>query len=208
MTTLFLIKALIDLYETTFNIFWLEKAIELNKDMIKYFWDEETGGFFFTPDYGEELIVRQKDIYDGAVPSGNSIAILNLLKLGRITGDTALEEKAFKTAKVFSIQINRMPSAFTQALSSLDFGFGESFEVVIAGERDNKTTKEFIKYFRSHFLPNKIILLKEPGDDKLKSIAPFTEFQTQKNDKTTVYICRNYVCEMPITDHSGIEKNS
>jgi uncharacterized protein YyaL (SSP411 family) len=202
----FLIRGLIDLYEASFNIYWLEKAIEFNKDMIKYFWDEELGGFFFTPDYGENLIVRQKEIYDGAVPSGNSIAILNLLKIGRITGDTTLEEKAFRTAKAFSGQINRMPSAFTQVLSSLDFGFGESYEILIAGEKNNEATKEFINYFRNKFLPNKIILLKEPGDNKLKTIAPFTEFQTQRNNKTTVYICRNYVCEMPLTDPSDIQK--
>ncbi|HSD64270.1 MAG TPA: thioredoxin domain-containing protein, partial [Ignavibacteriaceae bacterium] len=86
----FFIRGLIDLYESTFNNYWLDKAIELNKDMIEYFCDEQKGGFFFTPYYGEKLIVRQKEIYDGAVPSGNSIAILNLLKLGRITGDTSL----------------------------------------------------------------------------------------------------------------------
>ncbi|HSD62802.1 MAG TPA: hypothetical protein VLB50_03355, partial [Ignavibacteriaceae bacterium] len=114
--------------------------------------------------------------------------------------------KAFKTANAFSNQINSMPSAFTQTLTSLDFGFGESYEIVIVGDRNNKLTKEFVKYFRSKFLTNKIILHKEPGDDKLRTIAPFTEFQTQKNNKTTVYICRNYVCEIPITDLADIEK--
>jgi uncharacterized protein YyaL (SSP411 family) len=202
----FFIMGLIDLYEATFNVRWLKTAIELNKDLITHFWDEENGGFFFSPDYGEKLIVRQKEIYDGAVPSGNSVEILNLLKLGRITGNSSFEEKAFKIANIFSDKINQMPSAFSQTLASLNFGFGESFEIVIVGEKDNRITKEIIRYFRTGFSPNKVILLKEPGDQELKNIAPFTEYQTQIDNKTTVYICRNYVCEKPVTSLNEIKE--
>ncbi len=98
----FMVSALIDLYETTFDVSLLKKAIELNDHMIKHFYDDKNGGFFFTPDYGEELIARNKEIYDGAIPSGNSAAIYNLLKLGRITGNTELEEKANETIRFFS----------------------------------------------------------------------------------------------------------
>lgn len=194
----FIIMGLIDLYEATFDVHWLKTAIELNEDMIKHFWDEQNGGFYFSPDYGEKLIIRQKEIYDGAIPSGNSAAIFNLLKLGRITGNSLFEEKAFQIARLFSDMISRMPSAFSQTLTGLDFGFGESFEIVIVGNRDESTTQEIIEYLRSRFLPNKIILLKEPDDQELKNISPFTELQTQIDNKTTVYICRNYVCEKPV----------
>lgn len=202
----FFVNGLIDLYEATFDLTWLETAIELNEDMIKHFWDNEKGGFFFSPDYGEKLIVRQKEIYDGGVPSGNSVAILNLLRLGRITGDSSLEDKALKIANAFSNQINRIPSAFSQTLTSLDFVYNGSFEIIISGERDDKSTREIINYFRMEFLPNKIILLKEPSDDKLKRIAPFTEFQTQLGSKTTIYICRNYVCERPVTSLEDVKR--
>ncbi len=202
----FTISTLIDLYEATFDLLWLRTAIELNESLIKHFWDEENGAFYFTPDNGEKLIVRQKEIYDGAIPSGNSVAILNLLKLGRITSNISYEEKAFKIAKVFSDQINRMPSAYSQTLTGLCFGFGESFEIVIVGWKEDKTTKEIIEYFRNKYFPNKIILLKEPDDQDLKNISPFTEFQTQIDNKTTVYICRDYVCEKPVTSLEEVKK--
>ncbi len=97
----FFIQALIDLYETEFDIKYLKTAIELNEYLIKHFWDNENGGFFFTSDEAEKLIVRQKDLYDGAIPSGNSVAALNLLRLARITGNTELEIKASLIGKVF-----------------------------------------------------------------------------------------------------------
>ncbi len=202
----FTVSAFIDLYEATFNITWLEEAAELNNVLIQYFWDNTVGGFFFTPDYGEELIVRQKEIYDGAIPSGNSAAILNLLRLGRITGDSSLEDKAFGIVNAFSDQITHMPSAFSQTLSGLDFGFGESFEIVIAGYKDDIVTREIIEYFRKKFIPNKIILFKDPEYDILTKISPFTELQTQVDNKTTVYICRNYVCERPVTSLNEIKE--
>lgn len=202
----FTIGAFIDLYEASFNITWLETAVELNKDMIQHFWDNTGGGFYFNPDYAEELIVRQKEIYDGAIPSGNSAAVLNLLRLGRITGESDLESKAFGIAKAFSGQITQMPSAFSQTLTGLDFGFGESFEIVIVGDKDDINTREIIEYFSNKFLPNKIILFKEPEDNSLKKISPFTELQTQISGKATVYICRNYVCEKPATSLNEIKK--
>jgi uncharacterized protein YyaL (SSP411 family) len=201
----FLIAAFIDLYETTFDIRWLKTTVELNEDLLKYFPDTEHGGFFFTPDYGEELITRQKEIYDGAIPSGNSVTILNLLKLGRITGDSKLDEAAYKTANFFSSQLSEMPSAFSQALIGLDFGFGQSLEIVIVGKKDDKSTRDFIEYFRKEFLPNKIVLLKEPHDEEMKNIAPFTQQMSQTNNKTTVYVCRHYSCERPVTSIDDVK---
>ena len=202
----FLVSALIDLYETTFNTNLLKQAIELNDHTIKHFYDNENGGFYFTPDYGEELIARNKEIYDGAIPSGNSIAILNLLKLGRITGNTDLEDKANETIRFFSGQINRMPSAFAASLSGIMMGYRDSYEIVIAGNRKDKSSKEILEFFGRNFIPNKVILLKEPGDTGLAEIAPFTEEMVQQGDTATVYICRHYACEMPVTSVDEIKK--
>ena len=195
----FTVAAFIDLYETTFDLRWLKYAIRLNDILLKHFHDDINGGFFFIPDDGEKLIVRQKEIYDGAIPSGNSVALLNLMKIGRITGNSNLEDKAFKIAGYFSDQINKMPSAFTQSLVGLEYAMGESLEIVIVGERNDKTAIEIMVYLSRAFIPNKIILLKEPSDTELKNIAPFTEQQIQIDGKTTVYICRHYTCEKPIT---------
>ncbi|HEY6906544.1 MAG TPA: thioredoxin domain-containing protein [Ignavibacteriaceae bacterium] len=202
----FTISAFIDLYEAAFNPDWLRAAVELNNDTLKHFWDDIRGGFFFTPDYGEEMIVRQKEIYDGAIPSGNSAAVLNLMRLGRITGNGELERRAFSIVQAFSDQIKQMPSVFSQALIGLDFALSSSFEIVIVGNKNDRMTNEVISYINRKFLPNKIVLFKEPGDEELKLIAPFTELQNQIDNKTTVYICRNYVCERPVTDLNAVKE--
>jgi uncharacterized protein len=160
----FFIAALLDLYETNFNEKYLKIALDLNEDFLKHFWDEKSGGFFFTSDDGEELIVRQKDIYDGAVPSGNSVAALNLLRLSRITGNTDLEVKASLIGKTFSENIANAPSAFTQFLGALDFAIGPSQEIVIVEGQNSK--EEFLKNIREKFNPNKVVLLKNDQLEK------------------------------------------
>ena len=97
----FLIHGLLELYETTFEVDYLKKALALNGHLLKHFWDNKNGGFYFTADDGESLLIRQKEIYDGAIPSGNSIAMLNLLRLGRITADSSLEAKAVANRSCF-----------------------------------------------------------------------------------------------------------
>ncbi len=129
----FLVAALLDLYETVFDPGYLEQAIKLNNYFITHFWDDRNGGFFFTPDYGEKLITRQKEIYDGAIPSGNSVAMLNLIRIARITADSSFEEKADKINKAFSNQIRKYPAGFTQFLIALDFAIGPSYEIILAG---------------------------------------------------------------------------
>jgi uncharacterized protein YyaL (SSP411 family) len=122
----FLIFGLIEIYQAGFNPYYLKSAITLNTDMISHFWDEKNGGLFFTPDDGEQLIVRKKEIYDGAIPSGNSVAMSNMLRLSRLTGRPELEERAFKIGRAFSNIVNQMPSAHSYLMTSIDFGIGPS----------------------------------------------------------------------------------
>jgi len=122
----FLVWGLINLYEATFETQYLKTALELNGDMVTHFWDGHLGGLFFTPDDGERFIVRKKEIYDGALPSGNSVAMHNLLRLARFTGDTSLDEKAAKIVKAFSGHVVQFPSGYTQFLVSADLGMGPS----------------------------------------------------------------------------------
>ena len=131
----FLTAALLDLYETVFEPRYLEYAIKINNSFIGHFLDKENGGFFFTPDYGEKLITRQKEIYDGAIPSGNSVAMLNLLRIARITANSSFEEKADKINKAFSNQVRKYPAGFTQFLIALDFAVGPSYEIILAGDK-------------------------------------------------------------------------
>lgn len=197
----FLIWGLLELYESTFEIKYLREAIELQEVMIKNFWDEETGGFYFTSDDAEKLITRQKEIYDGAVPSGNSVGMLNLLKIGRITGNTEYDKKAQELGSAFSPAIVQAPMAYTQFLSGLDFGIGPSFEVVVVGDPGKEDTKAMLGALHKHYSPSKVVLLREPGGGaEIISIAEFTKGQAQIEDKATAYVCLNYVCKLPTTD--------
>ena len=202
----FLISALLDLYESSFKTDYLKTAIELNNHLIKHFWDEKIGGFFFTADYSEELIIRQKEIYDGAVPSGNSAAMLNLLRIGRITGVPEYERKAAAIGMAFSKTINSVPSAFTHSLIALDFAFGPSYEIVIAGNENISDSEMMIEILRKQYLPNKTVLFKPQDKDEITDIAQFTLKLKSLNGAATVYVCQNYNCKMPITDCCELEK--
>ena len=198
----FFIAALIELYETFFDIKYLETALELNRVFIRHFWDRENGGFYFTADDAEEILVRKKEIYDAAVPSGNSVAMLNLLRLGRLTGDPDLEEKAAQIGRAFSNTVTEYPAAYTQLLAAVDFASGPSCEVVIAGNSQAEDTEAMLQALRSRFLPNKVVLLR-PLDQKpsaVDSISGFTGPYDSPDGKATAYICRDRNCRLPTSD--------
>jgi uncharacterized protein YyaL (SSP411 family) len=193
---------LIELYEATFMVDYLKAALELNGVLMENFWDEKGGGFYFTSDDSEELPVRNKEFYDGAVPSGNSVAMYNLLRLGRITANAALEEKAAKLGRAFSQSIARAPSAYTQLMCAVTFAVGSAYEVIIAGETKAGDTKEMLSVLVSEFLPNKVVLLRptEVETPEITDIAAFTKEQLALEGKATAYVCRNYTCSRPTTD--------
>ncbi len=198
----FLIWGMLELYETTFEVGYLQNALELNNDLLKHFWDDQAGGFYFTADDAEKLVVRQKDIYDGAIPSGNSVAALNLFRLGRITANTDFEEKAVKIGRAFSKAVNQSPSAHTQLMVAVDFAVGPSYEVVIAGDSGAEDTKALVRALRTHFVPNKIVLLRPSKGEspEISRLAEYTKNQASIDGKATAYVCLNYSCKLPTTD--------
>jgi len=203
----FFANALVDLYEASFEVKYLEEAVFLTQEMIRLFWDEAAGGFFFIGRDAEKLIARMKEIYDGAVPSGNSVAALVLLRVSRITMDKTLGEKAEQLFKIFSKQISEMPSGYPQMLIALDFLLGPSQEIVLAGEKNalEAMTKEiFIP-----FIPNKVVLFHSDNEEeakKIESLASFIKPQVAISEKTTVYVCENYTCNLPTTDPLELRK--
>lgn len=198
----FLIWGLIELYEASFDVKYLEVALKLNSYLLKHFWDENNGAFYFTSDESETLIIRKKEIYDGAIPSGNSVAMLNLLRLSRITGDVDLENKASKIASLFSHQIKELPIGHTMLLIAADYLLGPSYEMVLVGNIKDKETQLILSSLRSKFLPNKVILFRPVNSDtsSISKIATYTQnFQTIDN-KTTIYVCQNNTCNQPTND--------
>ena len=202
----FLVWGLLELYETVFDVRYLKKALELNRDMLGHFWDENAGGFYFAADDGEELLVRQKNIYDGAVPSGNSVAMLNLLRLGRIIGDADMETKASQVAGAFSGQVSQSPSAYTQLLMGIDFAVGPAYEIVVAGKEGAPDTVGMLRAIRSGFVPNKVVLFRpdQLDEPEITRLAEFTKHQTSRDGKATVYVCLNYSCKQPVTDPADV----
>jgi hypothetical protein len=169
--------------------------------MIAHFWDEGNGGFYFTPDDGEPLITRPKELYDGALPSGNSVALSNLLRLARSTANTDYQEKAAHLVQLFSPAVKQAPSAYTQLMVGLDFALGPSYEVVIVGTPGAEDTRAMVRALRKEFLPHKVVLFKPSSSDtpEIAHLAPFTKDLSSINNHTTAYICRNYSCTLPTT---------
>jgi len=197
----FMVWGLIDLYEAVLDVTYLRAALDLTHHMLEHFWDDAEGGFFFTPDYGEDLLVRQKEATDGAIPSGNSAAMLDLLRLAGMTGKAEFEARAHQLSRAFAQRVERVPLGHTFLLSALDFALGPSREVVIVGNPAGSDTMEMLRALRRRFLPNKVILFKPAGEasPELLGVAPFLVDMTAVGDVATAYVCRGQRCELPTT---------
>jgi len=198
----FLIWGLIELYEATFDIYFLKTALELHEIQLKHFWDNNIGGFFFTADDSEELLTRQKEIYDGAIPSGNSVAMLNLLRLSYFTGDHELEEKADIIGRVFSEKLSNTPVAYTNFMIAADFAIGPTYSLVIAGNTDSDDTNEMVTTIRNEYIPNKVLMQRktEQNPPDIDEFSKFVEYFDNLKGKATAYVCINKTCKPPTHD--------
>lgn len=198
----FMVWGLIELYEVTFASNFLREALALNQTQTEHFFDSESGSFFLTADDTEQVLLRQREFYDGAIPSGNSLAALNNLRLARLTGNMVLEEIALRIIRACGDDLCQRPAAYTQMLSAVSFALGPSLEIVVAGEPEAADTKALLKPLRELFLPNMVVLQRpsgEPGSELVK-LAPFTEDMQAVDGKATLYVCRNHSCLLPVTD--------
>jgi uncharacterized protein YyaL (SSP411 family) len=199
----YLVQALLDLYETGFQIRNLQAAIDLNHELFLNFWDATHAGFFYTPN-GEQgsVLAREKSFEDSDLPSGNSVAALNLLRLANMTGNPELEQKALELERVISGAVERSPADYPAMLLAADFKLGPSFEVVIAGNPQAADTQSLLRALSSTFVPNKVVLLRptsEPSPEILR-IAEYTRYQTSVDGRATAYVCLRYNCKLPVTD--------
>ncbi len=201
----FLIWGLLDLYETTFDVKYLAEAARLQEDMTGIFGDPD-GGFYYTGNDSEEMILREKAIYDAALPSSNSVAALNLLRLGRMTGNPGFEKQADLLMRSFSKQVAVLPVAFTHFLQALDFALGPAREILIAGDISSSGTKEMIDTVHRLYCPNRVLMLKESGKrgEDLAEIAPFTG-PISSGGGPAAYICENFSCRNPVGSASELE---
>jgi len=193
----FFIWGLIETYEATFELDYLKAAVELQNMMIEQLWDASDPAFFFAPKRDEQLLVRNKEFNDGAIPSGNSVAVLNLIRLARLTGKTDYEEKARALATTISLDARHDNTMFLAAASFLT---GPTYEIVVVGDPHSSETHSMLQSVNSQFSPNKVMIFKPTNDKTLENIAAYTRFMTTTESKTTAYVCRDFRCSLPLTE--------
>lgn len=201
----FVVWGLLELYQSTYKPAYLRETIRLTDLMLTHFWDAQNGGLFPTADDSEKLLIRNKQIHDGAIPSGNSVAMFNLLRLGHITGNTEYLNRAEAVTRAFSGQVAKYPAGYTHLMMALEYALNPSYEVVIAGKIEAEDTGAMLDALRRSFLPGKIVVLR-PADNKeaaeIIRMAPYTEYMVPRDGKATAYVCTNFECQLPTTDVS------
>ncbi len=201
----FFIWGLLELYEATLDDCYLEDAVHFEVDLFSHFWDEEGGAFFFTADDGETLLFRRKEFYDGAVPSGNSIALMNLLKLARITGDAELEARAAALMRAGADSVRNHPPGHTRFLIGVDFALGPTMEVIVAGQSGAPETRKMLSAVRGVYLPEKVLIFRPmESASRIQRFAPYLENYRSVNGETAVYLCTNYSCRAPLTSMDAV----
>ncbi len=196
----FLMGGLLELYQSDFDIAWLDEATRLAKEMVRLFWDENHGGFFFTGSDHESLIMRSKTGYDGAIPAGNAVAASYLLKLATYSGQSDFEARGQETIHAFHAQMNRSPSGFAQMLAALDYYLGAKREVAVVGSASAATTKDALAKIWGLFTPNEAVALLDPSwphRNEVEQKVPLLTGKTPANGEPRFYLCENYACQAP-----------
>ena len=204
----FMTTAMLELYDATFDPAYLKEALQLQQKTLDLFWDKQNGGLYFTAADNEELLVRQKEIYDGAIPSGNSMATDNLIRLAGLTGDTQHLQLADQIFAAFSSDAARLPSAHSQLITALQRGAGPSLEVVIAGDPGADDTNALIATVEKMYLPQASLLLVPtgPAGAAIRELAPFAEGYVPVEKRAAAYVCRDFQCMLPTTDPKKLAK--
>jgi uncharacterized protein YyaL (SSP411 family) len=202
----FLIAGLIDLYEATFEMTWLQQAEELCDSMVDQFWDSGEGGFFFAGPHHESLIVRSKNPYDNAIPSGNSVGVMDLMRLGVLLDREDLRDRASQTLRLFQPFMAEVPTGFGQMLCSLNFFLEGPHEIAIVGSPGDPQTQELLQAVAGHYVPNRVVALKDP--DKPDDLTARIKLLANKGlvgGRPAAYVCRNFTCDTPVTKASELE---
>jgi len=199
-----LAEACLLLYQTTFELRWFEEARWLSDELIRLFHDPERGGFFTTGTDAETLVVRPKDLYDNAVPSGNSVAADVLLRLSLLTGDAEYERIGLSALRLVRDGMADAPTGFGRALSALELYLGPSREVAIIGDPDDPRTRFMIDEVAGRFLPSVVLAVARPDDDASRRAVPLLESRPQRDGLPTAYVCERFVCKLPVTEPDGL----
>jgi len=204
----YLIQGLLDLYEASFKVSYLAWAARLQERQDQLFWDGDNGGYFSTASADSSVLLRTRDAYDGAEPSANSVAAMNLLRLSQMTDNEAWRNKAQNLFRAFNRQLENSPETVPQMAAGLDFSLAPPRQIVIAGDPASPDTQGLLRLVNERYLPNKILFLVD-GSGLRKELAqwlPFVEGMQQLDGKATAYVCENYTCQLPSSDPQQVAK--
>ena len=204
----FLIQGLLDLYEASFEIRWLQAAVALQEKQLELFWDPEGGGFFSNTGEDPSILLRMKDDYDGAEPSSNSISALNLLRLAQMSDRDEWQQKAQSVMQAFADRLKQSPQALPQMLVALDYFLSKPKQIIIAGKPGAQDTKAILDVVHGRFFPNKILLLADGAEGQAKLSERLSVISTMipLKGKATAYICENFACQLPTADPTVVAK--
>lgn len=198
----FFVQGLLDLYESSLEGRWLLLAMDLTEIQNRLFWDADNGGFYATSGEDPSILVRMKDDYDGAEPSANSVAVLNLLRLSQMSANQEWARMAERTLQVFQGRLMASPPSMPQMMVAVNFYLDKPQQILIAGDQDSPDTQAILREVHKRFLPNKIVVLADGGpvQQRLAPSLEILETLSRLDGKATAYICENYVCQLPTND--------
>ncbi|MGI8898015.1 MAG: thioredoxin domain-containing protein, partial [Pyrinomonadaceae bacterium] len=196
----FFSDGLLTLYEATGHLEWFEATLSITDKMIEEFWDDQDGGFFYTGRSHESLIVRSKDYFDNATPSGNSVAAEVMLRLAALTDNSDYRGRAVTILRLIAESLRRYPSGFGRVLSALDFYLGTPKEIAIIGDHDLPQTRLLRNAVWQPYLPNKVVAQAAPGDFRSSELIPLLRDRGLVNNSPTAFVCEHFTCSEPVTD--------
>jgi len=198
--------ALLEVYEATFERRWLDEARALAGEMVRLFWDEQLEGFYDTGSDAEQLIVRPRNLFDNAVPCGTSVAVETLFRLAVLTGESRYEATALKALRPMADLMARHPSGFGRFLCALDFHLGPVIEVALVAPRAGDGLAPMVTEVFGRYLPNRVVTGMVTGDAAGAAGIPLLQGREAVGGKPTAYVCRNYACELPVTDRESLAR--
>jgi uncharacterized protein YyaL (SSP411 family) len=195
--------ALVELYEATFERRWLDESRALADEMLRLFWDDEASGFYDTGRDHERLIVRPRNLFDNAVPCGSSVAIETLLRLAVLTGEPEYGARALRALRPMGDLMSRYPAGFGRFLCALDFNIGPAVEIALLAPSPESVRPLAAEVF-GRFLPNRVVAGAVGGGAAAAAGLPLLEGRAPIDGQATAFVCRNYACELPVTDASAL----
>ncbi|HSU13155.1 thioredoxin domain-containing protein [Longimicrobium sp.] len=195
-----LVDALVAVYEATWDARWVREARSLADDMLAHFWEDGEGVFYDTASDAEALVVRPRDVFDNATPSGNSAAVMALLRLGELTGEARYREVAERVLAGMGDLMARVPMGFGHLLCALDFSISAPVEIAIVGDAASDEARALLRTVSHAYLPNAVLAGKGDGDGGADDLIPLLRDRAALGGRATAYVCERLACQQPVTD--------